>query len=290
VSLYASFNGTLGTTIDAPEHAFDGDISTMWMHDIAGAFWRTWIGLDFTGHNVAYCVKRIRIYQAISHDLELQYYDEDEHEWVTTDSDIDGTGDDWVELDVNGNDVFAYKWRLQFPMGTVGGLKELELYGVPYNPLMAGFNKDNEKIYELSDDGLRIFNDRLFMNNNQAAVIIDQGSNDNGFYVRWSNGLQICWHYFGPVTLDIDDLNAGVYRSALQEHTFPVPFIESPAIAVSQSTPGNLGTWLVGGCTSGSAGRSKWRYRALRMTSGTDVKIQSVGMIAIGRWKELEES
>jgi len=193
VSLYASFNGTLGTTIYAPEHAFDGDISTMWMHDIAGAFWRTWIGLDFTGHNVAYCVKQMRIYQATSYDLELQYYDEDEHEWVTTDSDIDGTGDDWVELDVNGNDVFAYKWRLQFPMGTVGGLKELELYGVPYNPLMAGFNKDNEKIYELSDDGLRIFNDRFFMNNNQAAVIIDQGSNDNGSYVKWSNGLQICW-------------------------------------------------------------------------------------------------
>ena len=75
MSLYASFNGTLGTTIDAPEHAFDGNISTMWMHDIAGAFWWTWIGLDFTGHDVAYCVKRIRIYQATSYDLELQYYD-----------------------------------------------------------------------------------------------------------------------------------------------------------------------------------------------------------------------
>lgn len=116
-------------------------------------------------------------------------------------------------------------------------------------------------------------------------IIEDFGSNDNGSWVRWSNGLQICWHYFGPVTLDIDDLQSGIYRSALQEHAFPVPFIEPPAIAVSQSTPGSFGTWLVGGCISGSAGRSKWRYRALRMTSGTDVNITSVGMFAIGWWK-----
>ena len=118
-----------------------------------------------------------------------------------------------------------------------------------------------------------------------GAVIVDAGSNDDGSWVRFGNGLQICWHYFGPVTLDIDDLNAGIYRSALQEHDFPVPFIESPAIAVSQSTPGTFGTWLVGGCTSASTGRRQWRYRALRNTSGTDVNITYVGMIAIGRWK-----
>ena len=116
-------------------------------------------------------------------------------------------------------------------------------------------------------------------------MIVDAGSNDNGSWVRFGNGLQICWHYFGPVTLDIDDLNAGVYRSALQEHAFPVPFIESPAIAVSMSAPGNYGVWVAGGCTHLSEGRSQWRYRAFRITSGTDVGIRALSMIAIGRWK-----
>ena len=117
-----------------------------------------------------------------------------------------------------------------------------------------------------------------------AGMIIEQGSNSNGSYVRWSNGLQACWHYFGPVRLDIDELNAGIYRSALQEHAFPVPFIESPATAVAQSTPGNFGTWVTGG------GGAQWRYRAFRITSGTDININYVGLIAIGWWKELEES
>ncbi len=113
----------------------------------------------------------------------------------------------------------------------------------------------------------------------------EYGKNANGEWVRFNFGLQICWHYFGPVTLDINDLYSGVYRSALQTHAFPVPFIESPAIAVSQSTPGNYGTWVTGGCTSASEGRSQWRYRAFCNTSRTDVNIQSVGMIAIGWWK-----
>ena len=117
---------------------------------------------------------------------------------------------------------------------------------------------------------------------------IELGRNENGNWVRWNNGLQVCWHYFGPVTLDINDLNSGVYRSALQTHAFPVPFIESPAIAVSQSTPGNYGTWVTGGCTHLSEGRSQWRYRAFRNTSATNVNITYVGMIAIGRWKEPE--
>jgi len=40
-----------------------------------------------------------------------------------------------------------------------------------------------------------------------------------------------------------------VYRSALQEHAFPVPFIESPAIAVSQVISGELREHgLTGGC------------------------------------------
>jgi hypothetical protein len=112
-----------------------------------------------------------------------------------------------------------------------------------------------------------------------GAVIVDAGSNENGSWVRFGNGLQICWHYFGPVRLDIDELNAGIYRSALQEHEFPVPFIESPATAFSQSTPGNFGTWVTGG------GGALWRYRAFRITSGTDININYIGMIAIGRWK-----
>ena len=113
----------------------------------------------------------------------------------------------------------------------------------------------------------------------------EYGKNANGEWVRFNFGLQICWHYFGSVRLDIDDLNAGIYRSELQEHAFPVPFIETPAIAVSQSTPGNYGTWLIGGCSQLPAGLSQWRYRAFCNTSATDVNIQSVGMIAIGWWK-----
>jgi len=197
-------------------------------------------------------------------------------------------------ISLTGSDIIggylaasSYDFRLEI----VDKFKtSIALNVLPSAEVPMSWGKEGIGVGKIWEQGALDVGGDVYINNALAGYVVESGSNANGRWIRFSDGTQICWHYFGPVTLDIDDLQSGIYRSALQEHAFPVPFIEPPAIAVSQSTPGSFGTWLVGGCTSGSAGRSKWRYRALRMTSGTDVNIQSVGMFAIGWWKELEES
>lgn len=58
-------------------------------------------------------------------------------------------------------------------------------------------------------------------------IIEDFGSNDNGSYVRWSNGLQICW---GSKTFPGEGWSGGgdKYYLMSQSLTFPVPFDSNP--------------------------------------------------------------
>jgi len=149
---------------------------------------------------------------------------------------------------------------------------------------MAGFNKDNEKIYELSDDGLRIFNDRLFMNNNQAAVIIEQGSNGNSFYAKWSNGLQICW--IPSITLAY--VNTGKLDA---RWTFPAGF-KSGSIPACIANPKQLPIYEAR--TAGTVAPCNESYCTLQALAPTGTFVESdtweFQAVAIGWWKELEES
>ena len=58
-------------------------------------------------------------------------------------------------------------------------------------------------------------------------IIEDFGSNENGSWVRWSNGLQICW---GSKTFPGEGWSGGGDKYYLlgQSLTFPVPFDSAP--------------------------------------------------------------
>jgi len=57
--------------------------------------------------------------------------------------------------------------------------------------------------------------------------VVEWGSNDNGSYVRWSNGLQICW---GSKTFPGEGWSGSGDKWYLtgQSLTFPVPFDSRP--------------------------------------------------------------
>ena len=115
-----------------------------------------------------------------------------------------------------------------------------------------------------------------------GAVIVDAGSNENGSWVRFGNGIQICWHYFGTTEnlttdyTDYDDLR--FYRYDLTV-TYPKSFISSPAI-IPVGNPqhhADLGT---------NVAASRPTDAVIRVHSLRDFTLcYALGYLAIGWWK-----
>ena len=74
-----------------------------------------------------------------------------------------------------------------------------------------------------------------------GKIIEESGSNENGSYVRFSNGLQVCWLYVEE-TLDINKAAAGGYRSTESTHALPATFVVGVAnkVPVVCATSGTL--------------------------------------------------
>ena len=115
-------------------------------------------------------------------------------------------------------------------------------------------------------------------------IIEDSGSNDNGSYVRWSNGLQVCWH---TATYTYPELTAGEHTKTW---TLPKSFVDSLYLFSVNltTTPGDATRGSVTGqrVHSRSASSAEY-YLSITKNFGSAA---SVELFAIGWWKELEES
>src|SRR5690606_11854133 len=64
--------------------------------------------------------------------------------------------------------------------------------------------------------------------------IVEMGSNINGTYVRWENGLQVCWTNLSE-TVNITSVSTlGGYFGNGVGRLFPAAFVERPAVLVTQ--------------------------------------------------------
>jgi len=111
--------------------------------------------------------------------------------------------------------------------------------------------------------------------------IVEMGSNSNGTYVRWENGLQVCW--LPRLTLPTQSSS-----QAYANWTFPAAFVDTNySVHITQ-------TWQ-----SGDAGAPKvtMAFTQNRAESRCSVRLASknadlvdgdswgVALVAIGRWK-----
>src|SRR5690606_14362091 len=63
-----------------------------------------------------------------------------------------------------------------------------------------------------------------------GSRIVEMGSNANGQYVRWENGVQVCWNSRSD-TRSTTTATGSLYRDdAATMWTFPAAFITSPAV------------------------------------------------------------
>ncbi|MFB4471784.1 hypothetical protein ACDI16_02300 [Oceanobacillus caeni] len=74
---------------------------------------------------------------------------------------------------------------------------------------------------------------KIYSDVDEVVKVVEKGSNANGEYIRYSDGTQYCWAEPFAQTATIP---AGVlYRSDLQEWTYPKPFAKRPISVSAQA-------------------------------------------------------
>lgn len=108
--------------------------------------------------------------------------------------------------------------------------------------------------------------------------IVESGSNTNGSWTRFSDGMMICKR---TITAGGSTIARGqLFSTPSYEWTFPHKFAYTPHINASATT-GASGSWGASGDTGVGLEKGSWRIlNALNNSSGTPVEL-----IAIGRWK-----
>lgn len=123
------------------------------------------------------------------------------------------------------------------------------------------------------------------------GAIIEQGSNANGEYVRFANGLQICLKRFyneggdsvSPIGITI--LNSGWYNSPQTLWAFPATFVDSKRVCFCSGLYSAEGNYvrIVGVTYAGGNGGCYYNFIApMSFTAQSDIFF-TLG--AIGKWK-----
>lgn len=111
--------------------------------------------------------------------------------------------------------------------------------------------------------------------------IVEMGSNENGEYIKWENGLMVCWNVQQQSSdVPITTAAGSIYESDVYFWTFPAVFNSTPA--VSSRTQGGSSLLIKG--TNATTGSSSYRYVNHSSTT-VSAAYAGVGHIAIGRWK-----
>lgn len=149
------------------------------------------------------------------------------------------------------------------------------------------FTNDNKSVQQKIDD---------FTSHKAESAskhITASGSNDNGYYIKFDDGTQICTHTmvgsdFGlPTTTTISTTVQGLtfYRSEQKTWNLPAPFVDTNyalQIYTKNSTGGIRLNWV-----NPSGYKNTDRVSALQIISlyNNFSGFESVDLVAIGRWK-----
>ena len=111
---------------------------------------------------------------------------------------------------------------------------------------------------------------------------IELGRNENGNWIRWNNGLQVCWIFVRnwPGSLP-DSIQGNIYRSSENLlWTYPKPFYDEPVI--SGTCTGNA--WIGDTSIASRDNRTSFLFRVFRTPAAT--ADPTIRLKAVGWWKE----
>ncbi|WP_416149434.1 phage tail spike protein [Salipaludibacillus sp. HK11] len=133
----------------------------------------------------------------------------------------------------------------------------------------------------MQSTGFQIFGNAT-VNMEPIVTVVSEGSNSDGHYVRYSNGVQICWHHIDSVSTSTSthtEQGMTFYRGG-PTLTFPVSFSEVPAINYDGDLEGSA--WRAVMKRAWSASSSSFGAQFMGMSSFSTV--DRISYIAIGRW------
>lgn len=112
------------------------------------------------------------------------------------------------------------------------------------------------------------------------STIIESGSNDNGSWIKYSDGTMICYKSTGWIDMNITTSWGSLYEGNISVGNFPAVFIETPTISV---TPFGSGMLIEQGGIDAS--KISWgNITCVKPNSVENVKAR-FHLIAIGKWK-----
>ena len=118
-------------------------------------------------------------------------------------------------------------------------------------------------------------------------IIVEKGSNENGNYIKYSNGVMICWYtqtISGAYTSFTENYGALYHSLQLPVWNYPIEFIDTPEYvnAALQSTGIGGATISNGNATKPTKSKAGcWPWNATSWSGATCY----IKWIAIGYWK-----
>lgn len=109
--------------------------------------------------------------------------------------------------------------------------------------------------------------------------LIDYGTNSNGNYIRFANGVQICWHTLSTQWF-VDTPLGNIYYSGSNTWIFPASFYSTPEVFVNSKSAVAF-SWA--GLGSSAATYYSMSYCVFSPTRVTVSCV--VSLMAIGRWR-----
>jgi hypothetical protein len=116
-----------------------------------------------------------------------------------------------------------------------------------------------------------------------GAGIIEAGSNTNGSYVKYSNGVLICWKQV-VLNVSISTANGSLYFSSSTGNTlgnWPVAFSATPATSVKLMDRSNTFAWVA---NTDSISATACGYVGLYSSASRAADAFTISILGIGGW------
>ena len=131
--------------------------------------------------------------------------------------------------------------------------------------------------------------------NKNKGYIVESGSNENGYYTKFSNGDLICRRsttkdaYKTSTSYNVTVQNIKIYRSNVFTWNYPVQFAQVPTLQVCVAT-GINGSRFCLGRLNGAPSASNVQVQLLALDDFIEngigyTNLEKVDLIAIGKWK-----
>lgn len=125
----------------------------------------------------------------------------------------------------------------------------------------------------------------LFGQNKIKGYIVESGSNDNGNWIKYSDGTMIC-HKIIKGSTDIKTAWGSLFISDnIELGNMPQIFIDRPTIVLSSQ--GQVGTqyFVIGNGDSSNGSKNSFGHTAICRPNSREAVQYIFDVIAIGKWK-----